>query len=643
MGDKLVVPYKPEHPILPAMWAGAARAYMAEHGVEAYNDLMRRRNAAIERSERDPFNYVWQTCTWKLCDVLLGFLPVEAFLADPEVPGRWKQSEVLVEYLRSADLYVLLILGGNRSGKTEYMVWRAVQDLVAYPDITIWVMHQVERMSIQYHHTRVWKYLPDSWKDGGKGKGGRDTLYVSYTQQNGFSNGKLTGPEGQTLEFLYYTMDVNVAIEGGELGSPHVPGRVGYVADELMPLSWFKAMRARTSTRGSKGLIGFTPVAGYSDTVAEFQQGCGDVYSEVAPLDIIDVEAKRKVQLVRRCVDPGRTIVNFHTVYNPFENFEAFKKRHVSDTIEQKRIKFYGLTESTVSAAFPRFNEPVHVVPRELIADWKEPGVVEAFKFPGTNYLIVDPGRSGLEGKNWALGWLRVDVYNRIWVYREWPCEGIYVPNWGLPGPWAVPGAAVGYRFDGMPGDGSRAMNFSLDDMKIEVARLEQWADMERSDLRVGEWLENRGSLDEVFLRYMDSRFANSPIQAHQVNTTLLEMCADNHLYFIPTFSAEGQGTIREGTQMIADALGNPDDAAQPPRLFICEDCKNFIFAMKVWTGKDGPKGATKDFIDLLRYAFMAGITYVDREGGRQVVAGRGAYGGRRRGMNAVAKKMKGK
>lgn len=647
----MIAAYKPEHPILPVMSRAAAAAYVRKHGVVAYNDYLRRRNAAIRRSEQEPFHYVYKLPQWLLCDLLLGFITVEDFLADKRVPARWKESEALVRFCREAELYVLMILGGNRSAKTEYMIWRAVQELVNYPEITIWVMHEVERMSIEYHQERVWRYLPEAWKDAGKGRGGRDTTYISWTQQNGFAGGKLTGPEGQSMVFLYYTMDPVRAIEGGELGSPHVKGRLGYVADEHIPLTWFKRMRARTSTRAAKGLIGFTPTEGYSDTVAEFQDGSSVVYGELADPDVIEVEGKRRAPLLRRCVDRGKALVNFHTRYNPFEDYQAFKKRHLYDTVEQKLIKFYGLTNKGVSAAFPRFDERVHVVKREVIADWKEVGIVEAFKFAGTNYLIVDPGKSGLEGKNWALGWLRVDVYGRYWVYREWPCEGIYVPNWGMPGPWAEPGAATNYKYDGLPGEGSKAMNFTLEDMKIEQARLEGWKDAEAAGLNTLDWDEANGSVDAVFLRFMDSRFANTPVQSHLVNTTLIEMCADAKMYFVPTYSQEGLGTIREGTQMIANALGNPDDldesgvCAQPPELFICEDCTNFIFAMKVWTGKDGSKGATKDWVDLLRYAYMAQIYHADAaETARRrpgLARGYGVTGGRGRNPVAAAKKGK--
>lgn len=643
---QLISAYKPEHPILP--WTRErALALFEELGPERYNQELEYRNGVIRRSEEDPFNYVYKLAGWWLCDLLLGFVTEEEFLAAEVVPLRWKTNEALRDFYRTADLQVLLILGGNRAAKTEYMIWRAVQDLVKFPEIEIWVMHQKQTMSIQYHQSLVWKYLPDAWKDAGRGKGGRDTTYVAYSKQNGFASGagaqKLTGPEGQSMLFLYYTMDKDDAIQGGNLGSPHVKGRVGYVADELIPSEWVRELRARISTRAAKGLIGFTPVTGYNDTVAEFQDGASRVYGESAdPRLEIEDPKKRVADVVRRCENEHMAIVNFHTRYNPFTDYESLLKLHKKDSDDEKLIKFYGLTEKSQGARFVRFDEGVHVVKREVIADWHEPGIVKAFKFPGTNYLICDPARSGHMGKNWCLGWLRVDVLDRWWIFREWPSQVVPVPGVGLLGPWALPGAKVGHQHDGVPGPGSRSIGFTLLDQKREIARLEQWADYaeDRSPLA---WDEANGSVDRVDIRYMDSRFANTPSQDHQVNMTLLEKCAEIDLLFVPTFSMEGGATVHEGAEMIVDRLGNPQDPEQPPKLFICEDCRNFIFAMKVWTGLDGQRGSTKDFVDLLRYAAMAQIAFTEEGDGRQKDEGRRmkGYGVRGEGVRQKAEGRK--
>jgi hypothetical protein len=79
---------------------------------------------------------------------------------------------------------------------------------------------------------------------------------------------------------------------------------------------------------------------------------------------------------------------------------------------------------------------------------------------------------------------------------------------------------------------------------------------------------------------------------------------------------------------MINDALSyNPEqpiDARNQPRLYISENCKNTIYALQTYTGADGKKGATKDFIDLLRYVCLSDAMYID--GGTLKSRGGGSY-----------------
>lgn len=67
----------------------------------------------------------------------------------------------------------------------------------------------------------------------------------------------------------------------------------------------------------------------------------------------------------------------------------------------------------------------------------------------GTIYEIVDPASS----KPWAMTWVLVDRQTRVWVIQEWPCETILV-NGASPGPWAVPS-----RSERLNGDEGPAYN----------------------------------------------------------------------------------------------------------------------------------------------------------------------------------------
>jgi hypothetical protein len=53
-------------------------------------------------------------------------------------------------------------------------------------------------------------------------------------------------------------------------------------------------------------------------------------------------------------------------------------------------------------------------------------------------------------------------------------------------------------------------------------------------------------------------------------------------------------------------------DARNQPKLYISENCKNVIYALQTYTAADGKKGATKDFIDLLRYVCLSDAINVE-------------------------------
>jgi hypothetical protein len=88
------------------------------------------------------------------------------------------------------------------------------------------------------------------------------------------------------------------------------------------------------------------------------------------------------------------------------------------------------------------------------------------------------------------------------------------------------------------------------------------------------------------------------------------------------TFMAASGKSIKEGIDLINDKLYYDEgtkigeyskDLARinVPQLMVSERCPNVIFALKEWTGRDGPEGACKDFVDLLRYALLARLQYV--------------------------------
>jgi hypothetical protein len=325
-----------------------------------------------------------------------------------------------------------------------------------------------------------------------------------------------------------------------------------------------------------------------------------------------------------RCAKPERAVVYFYSNDNPFGGAAAVVEKSRAARVEGRRIRFYGLASKTVGARFHTFDEKVHVLEDTAIPK------------DGTNYVIVDP----CSGRAFFMLWIRRTGDGKWFVTREWP-GSYYIPGVGVPEPWAEP--SMGKEMDGRKGGGQKSPGWGLCGYKREIARLEGWrADGSGGDKRgpllaelpvpdgmsedewVGSWNE-WGTADEwTFSRFMDSRFGNTKSFEEGGMVTLIEKFAEIGLTFLDSSTGGGKWTVEDGSAMVEDALAwdreKPLSFFNEPKLYVARSCVNLIFALKVWTGQDGQKGATKDPIDCLRMGFLKGCEFVP--------AGRGMAGG---------------
>ena len=68
------------------------------------------------------------------------------------------------------------------------------------------------------------------------------------------------------------------------------------------------------------------------------------------------------------------------------------------------------------------------------------------------------------------------------------------------------------------------------------------------------------------------------------------------------------EGFLPASGQQIAVGLAVLRDRIEDGRYKVTANCTNTIFAYENYTGKDGQKGAVKDWIDCDRYAALSGI-----------------------------------
>lgn len=495
---------------------------------EAVEAYLLKRNELIESEVADPWRYGYR-------------------------PGVWGLVE---EELRAGQREVL-ITGGNRASKSEYAGFKSVEVMLAGEKKRVWCLQTTEPNSVEMQQPIVWKYIPPELKGLKKGQ----VVNISYTQKNGFSENKFILPNGSECIFRNYAQDITV-VEGGDCDL--------IWADELIPLNWIETLRYRLVTRAGILLITFTPVEGYTPAVKEFLDGARTIKWANAEL------LGERVPKVQRCVRKGSSIIYFHSEDNPFGGYETMKQTLAGAPKAEIKTRAYGIPTKAILARFPKFRDNVHVIEPDKIP--KE----------GSRYMFCDPASA----RNWFMIWVLVDGRDRHFIYREWPCEGVYIPGIGDPGPWAE---ADGRKADGRAGSGQSSYGWGLERYAAEIERVETFEK------------DGNKEREEIICRWMDSRFGNTPNLKNDAATTVIEEMGILEVAFAPA----PLDPVDEGVSLINSLLDFDPESGKDPKLYVSSECRAMIFALKVWTGKDEKLGACKDPVDVLRYAVLASLTDV--------------------------------
>ena len=534
------------HPYFKLPDADTAR----ELGADKTMELLLQREELIHAEKIDPFHHGIEPPHWQMAD--------EEFSKVDE----------------------MLIMGGNRSGKSEFCSKKVVKVINDIPEANVLCMHTTASTSVEQQQQYIWKYLPSEWKMAKKGK----VTNLTFSKKGGFTESCCVAPNGSRIFFRNYSQSLESGIlEGSEWDLVW--------ADELCPHDFIASLRFRLTTRSNRPvvnenhpewmngsypnrglLISFTPVTGYTPTVREFLQGARTIKSIPADPDLLPNE---KVPVIMQPLKDNARIVFFHSEWNKYNDYKALKRTLQHDPKTKILTRAYGLPTRVSGGQFPRFGSD-HLVNDKQIPE------------EGTNYMIVDPSH----GKNWVMIWVRVAPDNKCYVYREFPSQVHPIEGIGMVGEWSV----AGKKIDGDKGLAQQPFGWSL--------------------ARYFQEIKNQEGDEEIFCRIMDSRFGSSPTPTKSGVTTLIDQMADMEMFFEPSVGVR----IEEGVTLINDLLDyneeQPIDSLNTPRLFVHEDCKNTRFALSTWTGQDGKHGACKDFIDVLRYFCLSAPCYLDPEAG---------------------------
>jgi len=633
--------------------------------VEAEWRLARERERFLNAMRDDPYTLGYEPDIWLVAKALLRGArptPPEVRRVRSALGMEWEEyAQRIRERLgfRGA-VGEMLIMGANRSGKTDFASKLAMQ-FADEGKRRIVAGFQTLKTGKGTQMKRLWHYMPAHFKERNIAlkKASRIDEHISYTEQNGFAGSKITFGNGSALDFVTYEMDVK-AIEGSEYD-------FGWL-DEEFPMEFLGTLRSRLASKRGTLLATFTPISGYTPVVADFLDGMRVTWWHTAymlPLDgrepepwselgLTREEYGRLMEAAEKGDDPkipearpeecvrwiaapegrgspdgsantegdrhgecdssmrtGRSFARvprvavckggqaaavwFYGSDNPYGIpssviASAARNRRASAEI---KARVYGIAEKLTGRLFPKFSRARNVIapeelPKRLV-----------------RIMVVDPAPE----RNWCCGWYGWDPEGDVlYKYREWP--GNYeIPGVGVPPPWAQLSDRNRGVNDGEYAGGQEDFGMSFLKYKFEWARLEGWKDFTAwaethdplewpEDIGiVEEWSELQGTREPIMERVIDARAAAQSKMSMKENLTLFDEVAKLAEGFVP---ASGQ-KIAVGLDILRDRI-------ETGRYKVTADCTNTIFAYEQYTGRDGQKGAVKDWIDLDRYAALSGV-----------------------------------
>lgn len=577
---------KTPHPRIASAWDMLENAQPGAHAaifagripaqITKLFNLYKQRHIDIVQEEADPLRYGWRVPASYVVDVEIN-----------RIQGKPKT------------IPVILCLGGNRASKSRDAARRVIELMVNKPGARVAILCPSESQAREVAMEYLWTFFPPEWKNEGTGKQkhGAQGSY-SYNKKTGFTDGKFTLPNGSMCIFKYYVDGDVKNWEGGQYDMVW--------ADEEVTQDWVDAAVIRLATLCGTLLITFTPISGMTPVVSSIQSLCDVVETRDGGGIRLPKKGLGRMPVLERSED--KSIVYFWPEDNPYGGYETLENLAVSNKWPLSLIKcrLYGIAAKVKDAAFPTFGFESHSwEPDQRLFDAIKEDLKKGVK--PTWIHVVDPCHGRPFFMTWWLVLPGIGDKSQARCVREWPQEGDDIPGWGDPGEWALP-SKDGALKDGMKGPAQEKQGHTIEFLHSEMDRVEAELAKEFEGAEGDEMIM-------PYVRLMDSRAGATTSIGAVVNEDLMSAFykprSDGKLG--RDFEGASGKNINEsshrsgdGIHLINDWLGyKTDELISPlnqPRMLIHKRCKAMLWALKNFTGSDGPTGACKDPVDNAHY-----------------------------------------
>lgn len=325
-----------------------------------------------------------------------------------EMGSKWfKAQREFDKYFQDGKTDKIACMGGNRAGKTYFILKRITKFAIENENKKICICSQLKDTSHRVQQEMVFQFLPPKYKECGGESGDKvywdnkgDGRIVMFKKRDGgsggFVNNKISFKNGSEIHFHMYSQD-HAVIEGTSWDIIFM--------DEEIPPALYSTVDFRLDKKYAQMITAFTAVSGWTPVLHQIMDGAKLVKEGFS--DILQMKAPRLM-----LSKDGYPIIFYWSEDNPFTPRKEYQRKIDRCSTKQKKlIRAVGYVEEVSGANFPNFSMKTHVTKKKICGEC----FVSVFVPPRMNmswYYITARSKDGkvyIESEYPNIEWCEMD------------------------------------------------------------------------------------------------------------------------------------------------------------------------------------------------------------------------------------------